>query len=134
MQNLHPIAYFSKTLSDRNLAKSTYECEIMALALAVQHWRPYLLGSKFTMFTNQKSLGYLPHRRFTTLDQQHWVVKLLGFNFDINYKQGCRCIIPTGRRLLPLLLVLLNMGRRVPPSLRGQPRPCSSKNKSSFTS
>ena len=86
MQNLHPIAYFSKALSDRNLAKLAYECEIMALALAVQHWRPYLLGIKFTVFTNQKSLGYLLHQRFTTLDQQHWVVKLLGFNFDINYK------------------------------------------------
>ena len=40
------------------------------------------------MFTYQKSLGYLLHQRFTTPDQQHWVVKLLGFNFDINYKSS----------------------------------------------
>ena len=88
MQNLHPIAYFNEVLSDRNLAKSAYEREIMALALTVQHWRPYLLGSKFTVFTYQKSLGYLLHQRFTTPDQQHWVLKLLGFNFDINYKSS----------------------------------------------
>ncbi|KAD3640227.1 hypothetical protein E3N88_29450 [Mikania micrantha] len=36
MQQNKPIAYFSKSLSDRNLAKSAYEREIMALALAVQ--------------------------------------------------------------------------------------------------
>ena len=50
MQNQHPIAYFSKVLSERNLAKSTYEQEIIALALAVQHWRPYLLGKQFKVF------------------------------------------------------------------------------------
>ena len=50
MQNQHPIAYFSKALSERNLAKSTYEQEIIALALAVQHWRPYLLGKQFKVF------------------------------------------------------------------------------------
>ena len=37
MQNRHPIAYYSKALSDRNFAKSAYEHEIMALALAMQH-------------------------------------------------------------------------------------------------
>ena len=85
MQNLHPIAYFNKALFDTNLAKSAYEREIMALALAVQHWRPYLLGSKFIVFTNQKSLGFLLQQRITSPDEHHWVVKLLGFNFDINY-------------------------------------------------
>ena len=37
---MQPIAYFSKALSDRNIAKSAYEREIIALALAAQHWRP----------------------------------------------------------------------------------------------
>ena len=50
MQNRHPIAYFSKALSDRNLLKSAYEREIMALALAMQHWRLYLLGREFKVF------------------------------------------------------------------------------------
>lgn len=41
MQNEKPIAYFSKALSKNNLAKSAYEKELMALVLAVRHWRPY---------------------------------------------------------------------------------------------
>ncbi|KAL6578234.1 hypothetical protein OROMI_010562 [Orobanche minor] len=88
MQQNRPLAYFSKGLSDRNLAKSAYEREIMALVLAVQHWRSYLLGTKFTVFTDQKSLKFLLQQRITTPDQQNWVAKLLGYNFDINYKPG----------------------------------------------
>ncbi|KAM0042733.1 putative nucleotidyltransferase, Ribonuclease H [Helianthus debilis subsp. tardiflorus] len=88
MQHNKPIAYFSKALSDRNLTKSAYERELMALVLAVQHWRPYLLGSKFTVCTDQKSLKFLLQQRVSSYDQQNWVVKLLGYDFDIQYKPG----------------------------------------------
>lgn len=88
MQHHKPLAYFSKSLSDRNLAKSAYEREIMALVLAVQHWRPYLLGTKFIVCTDQKSLKFLLHQRISTPDQQNWVAKLLGYDFEIQYKPG----------------------------------------------
>lgn len=52
MQQGRPVAYFSKGLADRTLAKSAYEKEMMALILAVQHWRPYLLGLHFTVRTD----------------------------------------------------------------------------------
>lgn len=54
MQDRRPIAYFSKALGSRNLSKSAYEKELMAVALAIQHWRPYLLGRKFTVFQIKK--------------------------------------------------------------------------------
>lgn len=88
MQHHKPVAYFSKGLSDKNLAKSAYEREIMALVLAVQHWRSYLLGTRFLVYTDQKSLKFLLHQRITTPDQQNWVAKLLGYDFDILYKPG----------------------------------------------
>ena len=88
MQQL-PIAYFSKALSDRNLAKSAYERETMALVLALQHWRTYLLGTRFTVYTDKKSLRFLHQQRITNPDQQNWVAKLLGYQFDICYKPGC---------------------------------------------
>ncbi|GJR82346.1 ty3-gypsy retrotransposon protein [Tanacetum coccineum] len=88
MQSQRPIAYFSKALSYQNLNKSAYEKEIMALVLAIQHWRPYLLGRSFTIFTDQKSLKFLLEQRITTIDQQNWVTKLLGYRFMICYKPG----------------------------------------------
>ena len=44
MQDGHPISYLSKPLSVRNQALSTYEKECMAILLAIEKWRPYLLA------------------------------------------------------------------------------------------
>lgn len=54
MQDQRPIAYFSKAISDKNLAKSTYEKEMMALALAIRHWIPYLLGRNLSCMLTRK--------------------------------------------------------------------------------
>jgi len=65
-QEKKPIAFFSKALADMSLAKSIYEKEFMALILAIQHWRPYLIGRRFTVCIDQKSLKYLLEQRITT--------------------------------------------------------------------
>lgn len=88
MQGGRPVAYFSKALSANNLAKSAYEKELMALVLAIQHWRPYLLGRKFIVYSNQKSLRHLLQQRITTMDQQNWLAKLMGYDFEVVYKPG----------------------------------------------
>lgn len=88
MQQQRPIAYFSKALSEQNLAKSAYEREIMALVLAVQHWRSYLLGTSFIVYIDKKSLKFMLQQRITNPRQQNWVAKLLGYEFEILYKRG----------------------------------------------
>lgn len=56
MQQNRPIAFYSKALSVNNSQKSTYEKELMALVHAVLHWRSYLLGRKFIVRTDHRSL------------------------------------------------------------------------------
>lgn len=60
----------------------------MAFVLAVQHWRPHLLGRKFGVYSNQKSLKHLLQQRITKVDQQNWIAKLLGYQFEVVYKPG----------------------------------------------
>jgi hypothetical protein len=60
----------------------------MAMVLAIQHWRPYLLGRKFIVSTDQRSLKQLMRQRITTAEQQNWAAKLIGYDFDVVYKQG----------------------------------------------
>jgi hypothetical protein len=87
-QDRRPVAYFSRALSGRSLAKSAYERELMALVLAVQHWQPYLLGRKFIIRTDQQSLKHLLEQRLSTPAQHKWLYKLMGFDYSIEYKAG----------------------------------------------
>ncbi|KAA8542515.1 hypothetical protein F0562_023667 [Nyssa sinensis] len=77
----------------RNLLLSTYEKEVLALVLAVQKWRAYLLGKQFIVRTDQRSLKYLWEQRITTTAQQRWLYKLMGFDFVIEYKKGKENIV-----------------------------------------
>lgn len=84
----HPIAYFSQILHGKHLLLSTYEKEILALILAVQKWRPYLLGKQFTVHTEHQSLKYLWSQKITTSAQKRWLYKLMGYDFKVEYKRG----------------------------------------------
>lgn len=88
MQNGRPLAYFSKGFTRKVLSRSAYEKELMALILAVQHWRPYLLRSKFVVRTDHRSLKHLLSQPITSPAQQNWVAKLIGFDMEIEYKIG----------------------------------------------
>ena len=46
-QDGHPIAFISKALGPKAQGLSTYEKECMAILLAMDYWRPYLLQYEF---------------------------------------------------------------------------------------
>jgi hypothetical protein len=46
------------------------------------------LGSKFIVRTDQKSLKFLLDQTISTSAQQKWLVKLLGYDYEIEYKRG----------------------------------------------
>jgi hypothetical protein len=66
MQQGHPICYLSKSLSPKNKALSTYEKECMAILLAIEKWRCYLLRQEFIIRIDHKSLSYLTEQKATT--------------------------------------------------------------------
>uniref|UniRef100_A0A2N9EXV4 RNA-directed DNA polymerase n=1 Tax=Fagus sylvatica TaxID=28930 RepID=A0A2N9EXV4_FAGSY len=83
-----PIAFHSQALHGKNLLLSTYEKEMLALVMAVCKWQHYLLGRRFTVHIDQRSLKYLWSQKLTTDAQQRWLSKLMGFDFKIEYKKG----------------------------------------------
>ena len=88
LQEGHPIAYFSRPVAPRHRSLAAYERELIGLVLAVRHWRPYLWGRRFLVKTDDYSLKYLLDQRLATIPQHHWVGKLLGFDFTVEYKSG----------------------------------------------
>ena len=87
-QNSHPLAFFSKKLNPRLASSSTYVRELYGLTEAIKKWRQYLLGSTFKIFTDHKSLKCLMNQTIQTPEQQKWLTKLVGYNYEIHYKPG----------------------------------------------
>jgi transposase InsO family protein len=84
----HPIAFISKSLGPKQQTLFIYEREMLAILHAVTKWKHYLWGRHFHIRTDHISLKYLLHQKMTTPAQHLWVVKLLGYDYDIEYKQG----------------------------------------------
>ena len=61
---------------------------MLAIVQSIRTWRLYLLGRKFYIQTDQRSLKYLIEQRIVTPEQQKWVSKLLGYDYEITYKPG----------------------------------------------
>lgn len=88
VQEERNLAYISKAIGPMKKQWSTYAREMLAIIHAVKIWRPYLLGRKFTVVTDQQALKHLLCQNIVTLKQQKFFVKLLGFEYDIVYEPG----------------------------------------------
>jgi hypothetical protein len=89
-QGGHPICYYSRKFCPRMQQSSTYVRELCAITSAVKKWRPYLLGRKFVIHTDQRSLRELMTQIIQTPEQQFYLAKLLGYSYEIIYKPGAQ--------------------------------------------
>jgi len=89
-QNGHPICYYSRKFCPKMLNASTYVRQLCAITSAVKKWRPYLLGRKFLIYIDQRSLRELMTQVIQTPEQQFYLAKLLGFSYEILYKPGAQ--------------------------------------------
>nr|GEZ79066.1 hypothetical protein [Tanacetum cinerariifolium] len=87
-QDGHPIVYLSKALASKHQTLSTYEKEFLAIILALEKWRGYLLDSQFIIKIDHYNLKYLLDQRITTPAQMKALPKLKGFDYEVKYKKG----------------------------------------------
>ena len=87
----HVIAYASQTLrpSERSMRNySSAKLELLALKWAVtEKFRDYLLGSKFTVYTDNNPLAYIQTSKLGA-SQIRWLSELALFDFNIIYRSG----------------------------------------------
>lgn len=65
-QDGHPVAFYSKALGKVNQRLSIYEKEFLAIMMAVDRWRPYLIRGPFVIKTDHKALCHLDDQSLDT--------------------------------------------------------------------
>ena len=88
MQEGRPIAFESRPIKGKYLQKPIYEKEMLAILHALKKWRTYLMGRHFKVKMDHDSLKYFLEQRLSSKEQQKWVTKMLGYDFEIIYKKG----------------------------------------------
>lgn len=86
--NDKPIAYASRTLSETESRYSTIERELLAIIWAIKHFRPYLYGKKFYIYTDHRPLAWLNSLKDPNSKLTRWRLRLQDYNFEIIYKSG----------------------------------------------
>jgi len=82
------VAYASRQLKDHEKRYFTHDLELAAIVFALKIWRHYLLGERFELYTDHKSLKYLFSPRDLILRQQRWMEFLASYDFEIQYTSG----------------------------------------------
>jgi hypothetical protein len=88
MQENHYIAFKSWKLNSREEAKSTYDKEMLEIIHALEKWKQYMFGVKFSNKTEHDNLNYFLNNKRLSPKQQKWVSKIQVFYFETLYKKG----------------------------------------------
>lgn len=83
-----PIAYYSRTLNKSECNYSTTEKELLAIINSVEHFRPYLYGKKFIIYTDHRALQWLFNCKNPSSKLVRWRLRLSEYDYEIKYKPG----------------------------------------------
>jgi hypothetical protein len=87
MQEGHPITFLSKALGRRQQPLPTYEREMFAILQAVAKWKHYLWERHCHIKTDHIGLNHLLDQKVTYPSQHLWLTKLLGFDYETEYRR-----------------------------------------------
>lgn len=88
MQEEHPIAFESRKLNDTERRHTVKEKKMTAVVHSLRTWRHYLLGSKFTVKTDNVATSYFLKQKKLTPKQIMWQDFLAEFDYVMEYKLG----------------------------------------------
>ncbi len=81
-----PVAYFSRKLNENQKKKKAIFLECLAIREAIKYWRFWLLGNKFTVFTDYKPLKNFRVKVRPDEELGNLLTQISQFDFDIKYK------------------------------------------------
>ncbi|KAL5828810.1 hypothetical protein ACOSQ3_018278 [Xanthoceras sorbifolium] len=88
MQEGKVVAYASRQLKTHEQNYPTHDLELAAIVFALRIWRHYLYGEKCYIYTDHKSLKYLPTQKELNLRQRRWMELIKDYDCVIDYHPG----------------------------------------------
>src|SRR5206468_6091902 len=85
MQEGHVIASASCQLRKHEITYPTHDLELAAVVHALKIWRHYLLGSKYHIYTDHKSLKYIFTQPELNMRQRRWLELIKDYNLEVHY-------------------------------------------------
>jgi len=85
---MHPIAYASKKLTEREMKYAVEEREALALIWGIQKYNRYLYGREFVMETDHLGLQYLKTGNVRNARVMRWNLALQDYKFKVHYIKG----------------------------------------------
>ena len=85
---LHPVAYVSRKLLDRETRYSTIEKECLAIVWTLKKLDRYLWGQRFLLQTDHKPLTFLNSAMFKNNRILGWSLALQGYSFEVKEIAG----------------------------------------------
>ena len=82
------VAYASGQLKPHEKNYPTHDLELAVIVFALKIWRHYLYGEKCFIYTDHKSLKYLPSQQELNLRQQRWMELIKDYDCVIDYHPG----------------------------------------------
>ena len=82
------VAYASRQLKSHEKNYPMHDLELAAIVFALKIWRHYRYGENCLIYTDHKSLKYLPSQRELNLRQHRWMELIKYYDCVIDYHPG----------------------------------------------
>lgn len=92
--NERAITYMSQKLSAAQAKYTTTEKECLSVILAIEKFRPYIEGVRFTVFTDHASLLWLANLKDPTGRLARWALRLQQYDFALLHRKGKLNVVP----------------------------------------
>jgi hypothetical protein len=85
MQDGHVVAYASRQLMKHEAHYPTHDLELAVVVHALKIWRHYLIGKRYELYMDHKSLKYIFTQSNLNLRQRRWLELIKDYDLRINY-------------------------------------------------
>ncbi|GBG73857.1 hypothetical protein CBR_g17568 [Chara braunii] len=83
-----PVEFMSARMPSEKVATSTYERELYALMQALDHWKHYLLGRHFKVYSDHETLRWLKTQAKMTPKLTRWAAEIDQYDFELKPVKG----------------------------------------------